>query len=113
MPCTRRLAEISDATTLQMLDDLGGNYPELVVVPRHMPARPELAGLAKCLLDIEQQFLVLRPGGDRRPWCEHVMRTYREQLRDGNSVGDDVATSGMPKRTGNRLHGNGGLVSYS
>ena len=58
MPRTRRLAEISDATTLQMLDDLGGNYPELVVVPRHAPPRPELAGLAKRLLDIEQEFLL-------------------------------------------------------
>ena len=46
--------ETSDATKLQVLDNRSGNRPEWVVIAKHAPARPELAGLAKRLLDIEQ-----------------------------------------------------------
>ena len=46
-----------------MIDDGAGNGPEGVVHVMDVPARPERAGLAQCLLDIEQE-LVSRDGAE-------------------------------------------------
>ena len=65
MPDGRGLAETSDAAKLQVLDDRVGDRPEQIVLARHTPTQLELAGLAKRLLDIEQEFVPRDRAGDR------------------------------------------------